>query len=263
MVESNRQLSSVENKEISEVLAMFGLRERERAVYLSLLQFREMTMTPLSRIVKLPATTVQAILNRLVDQGLVDVTKRKSRHVYFAHNPMVLRKILERRTQDVISVIPLLKKLQVEEGANPNIRVYYRERVSEILHEALNAKSKQIFEIVSADDFQKIIGEKFHFTKRRVALGVRLRSLRVEAHEIKEYSKEIHEKELREAKFLPREMTFRSSIMFWDDTVAFFTTEQEGLAWTVKSSATREVMSQLFEMLWSVSRRMETIGSST
>jgi len=44
-------------------------------------------------------------------------------------------------------------------------------------------------------------------------VNVRLKSLRVEAREIKKYNKRIHERELREAKFLPAEMNFRGLIM--------------------------------------------------
>ena len=88
---------------------------------------------------------------------------------------------------------------------------------------------------------------------------MRLKSLRVEAREIKKYSAAIHAKEMREARFLPREFTFRASILFWDDTVAFFTTKDEGIAWTVQSPVIRELFQQVFDMLWSVSRKMETL----
>ena len=87
---------------------------------------------------------------------------------------------------------------------------------------------------------------------------MRLRSLRVERHEIKRYSKETHARELREAKFLPRELSFKASLMCWDDTVAFFSSNDEGLAWTVESRSIAETVRQLFDLLWSVSRTMET-----
>ena len=86
-----------------------------------------------------------------------------------------------------------------------------------------------------------------------------MKSLRVESEEIKKYNKDTHEAELREAKFLPREMTFQSSIMFWDNTVAFFSTKDEGIAWIVESASIKDMIEQMFEMMWSVSRRMETL----
>ncbi len=216
------------------------------------------TLTPLALATRLPLTTVQSVVARLADLGLVGVTKRKSRSVYEALDPAVLKRILERQAEEASGVIPELKKLMRDEAVAPQIRVYYRDRTADIFHEALKAKSKLVYEIVSARDIQDVLGEKFHFTRRRLKVGVHLKSLRVEKREIKKYTKEVDERELREAKFLPRELTFRCSVMFWDDTVAFFTPKSEGLAWTVKSVAVRETMGQLFEVLWSISRKMET-----
>lgn len=253
-----KDLTRAQRNEIDEVLAAFGLDAKEREAYLALLRAGQMTITPLSRMLDLPVTTVQSVLGRLEKTGLVRVTARKSRHAYDAHDPAVLRRILERRLQETGGVIPLLQKLRSEPGAAPKIRIYYRERVTDIFHQALTAKDKTVFEMVAAEDLQDILGEKFHFTKRRVERGVRLKSLRVESREIKKYSAAAHIRELREAKFLPRELTFRASIMFWDDTVAFFTTKEEGLAWMVESRTMRQTAEQLFGLLWSVSRKMET-----
>jgi len=240
------------------VLARFGLNAKEQAVYLALLPLGETTLTPIARAARLPVTTVQSIMARLVEAGLVAVSKRKSRHLYEAHDPVIMRRLLERQIEEAAGVIPHLQKLRAEEGGSARIRVYYRERMTDVFHQALSAKSKSLLEIVSAKDLQEILGEKFHFTRRRLKAGVRLRSLRVERHEIKRYSKETHARELREAKFLPRELSFKASLMCWDDTVAFFSSNDEGLAWTVESRSIAETVRQLFDLLWSVSRTMET-----
>jgi len=252
-------LAKDEQKEIKEVLTIFGLKEKELIVYLDVLRFNEITITPLSKSVKMPITTVQSILNRLVDTGVIQVTTKKSRHVYTAYEPSTLKKILERKARDVSSILPLLKKLKGDEHPQSKVKIYYRERMADIFHEALKAKNKLVYEIVSADDFQLILGEKFHFTRRRLENNVRLKSLRVEAHEIKKYNKKIHERELREAKFLPRELTFKSSIMFWDKTVAVFSSHNDGLAITMESHSIFEMHEPLFNLLWEVSRKMETL----
>jgi sugar-specific transcriptional regulator TrmB len=214
------------------------------------------SLTPIAQATGLPLTTVQSVMARLTALGLVAVSQKKSRHLYEALDPVVLKRILERQAEEVTGVIPELRKLMQEEAGSPNLRVYYRERMADIFHQALGAQGKMVLEIVSARDIQDVLGEKFHFTWRRVQSGVRLRSLRVERREIKKYAPEIDARELREAKFLPRELTFRASIMIWDDTVAFFTPKDEGLAWTVRSSALAETLRQLFDLLWSVSRKM-------
>lgn len=230
----------------------------EREAYLALLAFGRATVTPFAKHLRVPVTTAQSILNRLTERGLVGTTKRRSRTVYEAHEPVVLRRLLERQVEEVASVIPFLKQLQSESGSHTRIRVYERDRINDILIDSLACKEKVIHEIVSAGPFQEVIGERLHYTRRRVRAGVRLKSLRVETTEIKRYAAAAHARELREAKFLPRELTFRWSIFFWDDTVAFFSPPDESIAWVVESRSLRKTIQQLFDLLWSISRHMET-----
>ncbi len=252
-------ITTLEHKEIGEVLRHFGLNGNEKSAYLALLKLGQGQLVPIAKAAGLAPSTVQAILARLAREGLVQVAKRRSRNVYEAYDPSVLKKILQSRLEEVGNVIPILKRLRQEKGASsPRIRVYFRERMTDIFQQALGAKNKTVYEIVSAADLQEILGEKFHFTRRRLEHGIRLKSLRVEAHEIKQYSRQTHIAELREAKFLPREFSFRANIFFWDDTVAIFGERDEALALTIESSSVRECFQQFFELLWSVSRPMET-----
>lgn len=252
-------LSKEQEQEVHESLGRFGLSSLEQKAYLTLLEGGEMTATPLSKVLNIPLTTTQSILKRLSDQEVVLVTKRKSRSAYLAKDPSVFRKILEQKMREIADAVPIMKSLQADVVGIGSIKVYERERATEIFHHALATEEKLIYEIVSAAELQKVLGERFHFTKRRLEAGIRLKSLRVEEHEIKKYSKKTHEEELREAKFLPREMTFETSVMFWDDNMtAFFMPKSEKLGWTVESKALNTMMRQLFDMLWSVSRKMET-----
>jgi len=255
----SQNLSSSQQKEINEVLGLFGLSAKEISVYLSLLVSGRTTITPLSQTLNLPVTTVQSVLDRLRDHGIVEVTKNKSRHVYESLEPKILKRILEEKIKSVSNIIPLLERVRSESTRPAKIKVYYRDRITDIFNEALKAKNKLVYEIVSAEDLQIILGEKYHFTRRRKENNIRLKSLRIEAHEIKKYSANTHRLELREAKFLPRELTFKNNIMFWDNTVAFFSSASEGLAWTVESVSTRDTFEQIFNLLWEISRRMETL----
>lgn len=245
-----------DQKEIVEVLADFGLRPNERDVYLALLPLGNSTLTPLAQASGLPLTTVQSVVERLVQHGLVAVSKRRSRHTYEAYDPSILRTMLLHRAEEVATIIPDLRKMMASEATTAHVKIYARDRIVDIFHAALLAKTKAVYEIVSARDLQTVLGEKFHFSRRRIRNGVRLLSLRVEKNEIKKYSADLNRRELREARVLPRELTFRASIMFWDDTVAIFPPKQEGTAITITSPAVRETIAQIFDLLWSVSRKI-------
>ncbi|NQV90791.1 TrmB family transcriptional regulator [Candidatus Uhrbacteria bacterium] len=249
----------LEQKEITEVLTSFGFNPKDQEVYLALLTHGQTTLTPLSKVLGIPVSTVQSSINRLIDRGVVEVSKQKSRSLYEASDPDVFRMILKEQANGIAGILPLLDKLKTESHTTPKLRVYHRERVSEIFSASLACKSGVVYEIVSANDFQQVIGEKYHYSRRRIKAGVQLKSLRVRSHEIKQYNRSIHKRELREARFLPPNMTFHTSISFWDDTVAFFSTKSEGIHWTIQSKTFREMFQQLFDLLWTVSGTMETL----
>lgn len=251
------ELTTDQQKEVHEALERFGLNEREQDVYFALLKLGKTSATPLAQLVHLPVSTAQSILQRLAKTGLIAISANKSRKVYEAHDPIALKRLLERQIQELQGAIPLLQALRTDQKMPAKIRIYTRDRVTDIFHRALQCKSKLVYEIISQKEQQEMLGERFHFSKRRIEHGVHLKSLRVEANEIKKYSQASHIRELREAKFLPRECTFQSSILFWDDTIALFSTKQEGIAVVIQSSVICEMAKQIFEVLWSISRKME------
>lgn len=247
-----------QNKEITEVLGRFGLKKHEQVVYLSLLKSGRTTLSPIAKDIRLPLSTVQSIVNRLTDRGLLQVTLNKSRHSFEAISPQALVKIAEHQKRELETIVPLLSEIQNQQSGSARIKVYYNDQMNEIFNEALKSKKKFIYEIVAAKELQDILGERFHFSKKRVEKQVRLKSLRVESREIKKYSRMSHIKELRDSRFLPRQLTFNTSILIWDHTVAFFTTESEGLAWTVESTALTKTYIQIFDLLWELGRPMIT-----
>ncbi|MCX6714421.1 MAG: winged helix-turn-helix transcriptional regulator [Candidatus Uhrbacteria bacterium] len=257
------QFTPKQKQEITEVLSGFGFNPKDERVYLALLEMGSTTLTPLARRLSLPVTTIQSTMQRLVKKGVVDVTKNKSRSVFQAHHPDVFKTLLTEQAKSVAGILPLLASLKTETLEQARIKIFERERVTDILNESLNAKSKTVYEIVSAKEFQEVIGEKFHYSKRRVQKNINLKSLRVRSHEIKQYSAATHAKELREARFLPADLSFHASILFWDDTIVIFSTKSEGAHVMITSKSIREMIQQLFELLWSVSGKMETLAQQT
>ncbi len=251
-------LTASQSQEIQETLAQIGLSEQEQRAYKALLELGVATATPVAQALGIPLTTAQSLLQRLVKRGVVHVSKHKTRSVYEAKDPIVFKNLLEQSLREMTNVIPLLRSLKAEEVTPSSIRVYQRDRITDIFRQALTSKEKMVHEIVSARSLQVLLGERFHFSRRRVEAGVYLKSLRVEAHELKRYSRATHQQELREAKFLPRDLTFASSVLFWDTTVVFLTDEKEGRAVVIQSAALTLMMRQIFDLLWSVSRAMET-----
>lgn len=252
-------MNETQRRELNETLSGFGLNQKDQDVYLALLQLGLTTLSPLSKQTGLPLTTVQSVIGRLTQKGIVKVTKRKSRHLYEAHDPMVFKDILKEQATAIASIVPFLQGMKTQSLVGSRVQVFERERVAEILNVSLKCKNRIVYEIVSAGPFQQLIGEKYHYTRRRVKEGIDLKSLRVRSTEVKKYNARIHQTEKREARFLPKELTFEANVMFWDDTVAIFSTKSEGAHVLITSKSVRELFEQIFQLLWSVSGKMETL----
>lgn len=253
------KLTQQQRREISEVLSGFGFNPKDEQVYLALLELGTTTLTPLSRKLGIPVTTVQSAMTRLESKGVVRTTKRKSRSVYEAHEPSVFKDLLREQATAIASIVPLLQSLKTTSATSATIRVFERDRVTEILNESLKCKNKLVLEIVSAKPFQELIGEKYHYTKRRLMEQISLKSLRVRSTEMKKYNESIHRQEQREARFLPPEFTFSSTILLWDQTIAILSTKPEGSHVMITSPSIAQMYRQLFDLLWSVSGKMETL----
>ncbi len=248
--------------ELTELLERFAVRPIEQQAYLHVLTYGPQTVSPIAKAIEAPVSTTQAVMDRLVRLGIMDFTLRGNRRVFQAADPVKFKRIAERHVQDATRLMDVLAVYRAEKPADlGRVRVYPRERIADVLHRILAAKSKEVWEIVSAHDMQELMGERFHFTKRRVQQGIRLKSLRVESKEIKRYSKLSHQRELREARFLPATTSFRASFALWDNTVVFYPVKREGMIVVIESVSLCEMLRELYEILWSVSRRMETAAS--
>jgi sugar-specific transcriptional regulator TrmB len=246
-------------KEIDEILKTVGLSSTESRLYISLLRLGSSTLTPLSRELDLAPTTVQSAIDRLIDRGIISVSKHGSRRLYTAEDPSIFRQIIERQLEEVKMSMPILKELTDITISKNNLKILRGDQIKSIFYTALESKNQEILEIVSAKEFQKNIGEKFHFTRRRIKKRIYLKSLRVKKEEIKKYSALTHKRELREAKFLPRDISFKSSLMIFDDYVAILPTKIEDVAILIESRSISIMFRQIFGILWDISRKMETI----
>jgi sugar-specific transcriptional regulator TrmB len=247
-----------QEKEISEVFEQLGLNNLDQSVYLTLLGFNQTPITPLVKVLHRPLTSIQSALQRLSTKGFVLITKRGSRQIYEAADPSAVKEYLIKQLWEVEQILPELSRLNLKKSSGAKIQIFSGDGIREIFFKALDTKSKLIHEIVAGAPLQSVLGEKFHFTRRRLKNGIKLKSLRVESRELKRYSKESHSRESREAKFLPREMTFPCSVMFWDNFVAIIPPKTEGVACLIESPSIKQMFQQIFDMTWLISRPMVT-----
>ncbi|KKR06385.1 MAG: Transcriptional regulator, TrmB [candidate division WS6 bacterium GW2011_GWF2_39_15] len=116
-------------------LERFGLNEKEIQVYLACLKQDITSPYQLSKITKIPRTTIYDILLNLSLKGLVQLEQSdgftKQQTKVKANNPSVLRKILQDKRNylvdlelDVVDILPSLKQDFHKEKANVNFKFY-------------------------------------------------------------------------------------------------------------------------------------------
>ncbi|MBN2101040.1 helix-turn-helix domain-containing protein [Candidatus Dojkabacteria bacterium] len=134
-------------------LKKFGLSENEIAVYLECLKEEDLTPYRISRLTKIPRTTVYDVLMDLSLKGLVELQQSdgftKQQTLVKAKNPSALRNVLRQKRKDLLSleidiidILPQLKGDYHEKQANADFKFYpgiegarkmlYNEEIAEI-----------------------------------------------------------------------------------------------------------------------------------
>lgn len=105
---------------IYKTLREFGLNDNEIKVYIEAIKHERITPYSLSRLVKIPRTTVYEVMTNLSLKGLISIKNsqglEKQQTWIIAKNPGVLREMIKKRRKDlvrlevdIVRVLPLLK----------------------------------------------------------------------------------------------------------------------------------------------------------
>ncbi len=122
-------------KDFIKPLKKFGLTENEAKVYIECLRQDELSPFQISKLTKIPRTTVYDILMSLSLKQLVELEQsdgfQKQQTKVKAKNPSILRKILQKRRDDsykveveISEILPELKGIFHKEDANANFKFY-------------------------------------------------------------------------------------------------------------------------------------------
>lgn len=156
---------------INQVLSKFGLSDKEISVYKAALKLEETSPYQLSKLTKIPRTTIYDVLMSLSLKGLIEMTQSdgftKQQTKVKAKNPSVLRTILKNRRQDmlkteidILDILPSLKSDYHQNEANADFQFYpgikgakkvFSEEISTCTNQPIYALTK----LIAADVFGK------------------------------------------------------------------------------------------------------------
>jgi sugar-specific transcriptional regulator TrmB len=208
-------------------------------------------------------TSAYDILERLVKMGLVTlVIKNNRQKLYYAEPPEKIKNVLlkekeriNQKVEHLDQLMPELNSLFSQSGiVRPKIKFFEgQDEIKKILEDILMCQSKEYWYIGSRKKLDDFFGADYmkNYTKRRITAGIRIHSLRT-SENLAEDQKTArdHKQELREIRFLPKDVNLYSVICAYDNKVAIFAFKKEVYGFIVESEELTRTFKTLLKLIW-------------
>lgn len=239
-----------------QILEEIGLKDKKARVYLACLELGSARASDIALLAGVERTTVYEILEYLIKEGLVSSTPKGHGSLFLAEPPERLHIALQDRQKKLEKVLPELESIFNVGKPRPRVRFYEGlEGVRTVFLDTLTTHEGRLRAILSIADLQEFIGKDWFndYTNQRIASGNKLFVIRSESREVGGIYPS-STKDNREVRLTPRGMEFGLSQYLYDTKVAIISTKKEGYGIIVESADYYLTQSNLFEVLWDVSR---------
>ena len=234
--------------DLKKVLELYGLEEKQAAVYLELLNLGETTATKLAERTGIDRTLMYQLTDKLIEAGLASyIIKNNVRYFSAAAPEILLRKIQEKEEQIRLALPELKARLQplietkVEtyrgrEGINTILKMIIREAQQYFIFGGAQLATT-IFEL-----------ENRIFVKQAEKHSIRGKILLTEEEQFFIGKNE-------EYRYVPKELLAATSLMLWNDKTAVFVWEEPYYAILIHSRNIMKSNLVVFEHLWALGRK--------
>lgn len=240
-------------KELIRGLGAYGLEEKEAKVYLAALELGPTTVLEISRRTHLPRTTLYPILERLKEQGVFRVGKKKKTTIFTAEPPQRLRDQLQERARELEDALPALEVLQETAQGGPGVTFYEGTEGFKRLWKTLLDSGVRDYRLITSGtgllDYVKTPYLVERVIAERLKRGIHSRQLipmSREARNIVDQDKH----EFRESRFLPPNVTLPATVIIFADQVGFITTRRENTMIILASGDVAKTYETLFDLVW-------------
>lgn len=240
-------------KTIKNLLADFGLDEREAEIYLALLNDGPMLPQHLAQATGINRATLYTLFPELIKIGLIKEVKQGKRRLMSPVSPEELFNQYENRYKQLKASVGELATMYRMHGLKPKIEVFEGiEAIKKLYLSTLESKGELlVYNRISRyrKDFLEWMNKVY--VPKRVNLGVKVRAL-VTADPAGETHMASGKEFARETRFVPAKFIFRNESMIFGDKIAFFTCEAQSPAVgiVVQSKTIVESQKNLFELAW-------------
>lgn len=253
---------------IENVLQNIGLNEKEIEVYLTNLELGSQPASVIARRVKIPRNTTRFILDKLVEKGVIEKTKRANTQLYSPETPKNLINLLESQRVDLNadiddkigklnSVMAELESRYRPESTKPKVTFYEGDDGLKKVYEDTLKSSEDLRSFASFDAMHGVLPDYFKtYYHRRVKNKLHIRSVHPDTPLARERSKH-DKKEMRDSRLVPaKEYSFTPEIQLYDNKISI-TSLKEKLGIIIESQEIYQAMSVIFELAWKEATKLD------
>lgn len=171
------------------IFKKLNLSDKETKVYLSLLEYGDMSVRSLAELADLNRGTTYDILKGLQERGLVTYYHRATKQHFVAEDPEKLLKVLKNQKEElgnleekIKEALPELTSLQDKGGNKPVTKFYEgKEGIKTILSDVLKVvgeENEKEYYVYSAKNSSEDINKAFpDFTKDRIKKKIKVKAI--------------------------------------------------------------------------------------
>lgn len=250
--------------DFKQVLAKVGLKDNEIDVYLACLKSEAgLAIQTIANQTKIKRSTVNLILERLLERGFLSFYLEGKRRIFQAEPPEQLLFNLQETTQDFKGIIPFLSQ-QKEQTIASKVRFYEGEeeikRVYADIILSLKYKpemEREVLEIASGEDIFRIMPDHDKvFIAKRIKERIRLRWLAPKNDKVASRLLKTAREELREIKFFDESLyPYHIDTILYGNRLMFTTTHKNPAGIIIENKDIAQSFRSVFNMLWDSLRR--------
>jgi HTH-type transcriptional regulator, sugar sensing transcriptional regulator len=243
---------------IEQLLQKLGFSNKEAKIYLASLELGTASAQDVAAQANLKRTTGYAVLNFLVNRGVMGKTKVRGKTRFVPEPPERLATLIKELDQAVHQTLPELNAIYSKKDTKPKITFYEGEHaVQKIYDDTLAEKPTEILEYNTNAYFEGKADVDPNYIQKRVALDIHARRIAGKGSKWDIKHRYLDAKELAQTAIVPKE-TFDPKIEMniYNNKVAFLN-YAENMSVIIESKPIADAMRQAYELSWLGAKSVE------
>jgi sugar-specific transcriptional regulator TrmB len=241
--------------DIKEILQNTGLREKEAAIYLAILELGESTVSKIAKKARIKRPTCYVVLQSLIEKGLAVKVMREERALFFAGRPKMLVTEAEMNLREIKRIVPQLESMTENQEGKPRVMIYEgREDIDRAYDDAFISKGENLYIStvnLAIDLFPRSYKK---FLNKLPTADTKFREIVDDSEDGHDYAKKVsktHGVRYRDIRFIPKEfLPFEADIGIFGNNVVITSLKKDYFTVRIESIEVSNAFRVVFEMMW-------------